>query len=257
MSNGKTSPLYNRRMPAFEFVATIDRPDLRDQYEEAFRPVWPEFIFHDSVSNQYEDRIQERFPQYDVTVVEGDRVVAGGWGVVLDWNQTIDDLPDGYDGALVRSFSSNDEALGNTLSVMAAAVRPDCQGNGLSALVLKELRQRAFDGGLTSVIAPVRPTLKSRYPLTSMERFAAWRRSDGEHVDPWIRIHERLGAVVLGVAARSMVISGSVDDWERWTGMLFPETGLYVVPDALDLVAIDRGADVGVYVEPNLWMHHS
>ena len=244
-------------MSVFEVVTTVDRPDLHDQFEEAFRPVWPEFIFHDSVSNQYVGQVQERFPLYDVTVVEGDRVVAGGWGVILSWNQTIDDLPDGYDGALVRSFSLNDETAGNTLSVMATAVRPDCQGKGLSALVLTELRQRAFAGGLTSVIAPVRPTLKSSYPLTPMEKFASWRRTDGEHVDPWIRIHERLGAVVLAVAERSMVISGSVDDWEKWTGMLFPESRSYVVPDALDLVVIDRVADVGTYVEPNLWMHHS
>ena len=244
-------------MPVFEVVTTVDRPDLHDQFEDAFRSVWPEFIFHDSISNQYVDRVQERFPQYDVTVVDGDRVVAGGWGVVLSWDRTIDDLPDGYDGALVRSFSPNDETPKNTLSVMAAAVRPDCQGNGLSALVLNELRQRASAGGLTSVIAPVRPTLKSRYPLTPMERFASWRRTDGEHVDPWIRIHERLGAVVVGVAARSMVISASVDDWEKWTGMRFPETGWYVVPDALDLVSIDRAAGTGTYVEPNLWMQHS
>lgn len=90
-----------------------------------------------------------------------------------------------------------------------------------------------------------------------METFASWRRDDGEHLDPWIRVHERLGAEVLGVAARSMVISGSVDEWEKWTGMLFPDSGSYVVRGALDLVKIDRVADVGLYIEPNLWMLHS
>ena len=30
----------------------------------------------------------------------------------------------------------------------------------------------------------------------------------------------------------------------------------YVVPDALDLVDIDREADRGVYRETNLWMRH-
>jgi hypothetical protein len=53
-----------------------------------------------------------------------------------------------------------------------------------------------------------------------------------------------------------MVISGSVEDWEQWTGMRFPDSGQYVVPDALDLVVIDRDANVGTYVEPNLWMQH-
>ncbi len=243
-------------MSNFEVVTTADRPELQDQFDDAFRPVWPEFIFHDAISNQYVSNVQVRFPLFDVTIVDGGKVVAGGWGVVMSWNQTIADLPDGYDGALVRSMSANDLNSGNTLCVMAAAVRPDRQGQGLSALVLTELRERATVTGLSSVIAPVRPTLKASYPLTSMETFASWRRSDGTHVDPWVRLHERLGAQVLGVASQSMVISGSVQDWERWTGMLFPESGQYVVPDALDLVAIDRVADIGTYVEPNLWMRH-
>jgi hypothetical protein len=38
--------------------------------------------------------------------------------------------------------------------------------------------------------------------------------------------------------------------------MLFPQSGAYVVPDALDLVVIDRDNDIGVYIEPNLWMRH-
>jgi len=244
-------------MSTFEVLTTAERPELQDQFDEAFRPVWPEFIFHDAVSNQYVSKVQERFPLFDVTIVDGGKVVAAGWGVVLSWNQALGDLPDGYDGALVRSMTANELAPGNTLSVMAAAVRPDRQGRGLSALVLTELRQRAIATGLTSVIAPVRPTLKASYPLTPMETFASWRRGDGTHIDPWIRLHERLGAQILSVAARSMVISGSVDDWERWTGMFFPDSGRYVVPDALDLVEIDRDANVGTYVEPNIWMRHS
>jgi hypothetical protein len=43
---------------------------------------------------------------------------------------------------------------------------------------------------------------------------------------------------------------------EDWAAMAFPETGQYVVPDALDLVAIDREQDRGTYAETNLWMRH-
>jgi hypothetical protein len=39
--------------------------------------------------------------------------------------------------------------------------------------------------------------------------------------------------------------------------MAFPDTGDYVVPDALDLVSIDREADRGRYAETNLWMQHA
>jgi hypothetical protein len=90
-----------------------------------------------------------------------------------------------------------------------------------------------------------------------MAAFARWSRADGQHIDPWIRTHQRLGAAILAPAPRSMIISGTVAEWEQWTAMAFPDTGDYVVPDALDLVSIDREADRGRYAETNLWMQHA
>ena len=89
-----------------------------------------------------------------------------------------------------------------------------------------------------------------------MDNFARWARSDGLHIDPWIRTHQRLGASVLAAAPRSMIITGTVAEWEAWAAMAFPETGKYVVPDALDLVIIDHERDRGTYSETNLWMRH-
>ncbi len=54
-----------------------------------------------------------------------------------------------------------------------------------------------------------------------------------------------------------MVIEGTVGDWEQWTDLDFPVSGAYVVPEALNLVRIDRDADLGVYVEENLWVAHA
>jgi hypothetical protein len=124
-------------------------------------------------------------------------------------------------------------------------------------MALSALRTRATDAGLDHVLAPVRPSIKPRYPLTDMEIFAAWTRDDGLSIDPWIRTHQRLGATILGAARRSMVITGSVAEWESWTEMVFPQTDRYVVPDALGLVEINREIDQGTYVEDNLWMQHA
>ena len=38
--------------------------------------------------------------------------------------------------------------------------------------------------------------------------------------------------------------------------MAFPESGDYVVPGALQPVAVDRERDVGRYEEPNVWVRH-
>ena len=245
-------------MSDLEIVTTSDRPDLEDETRAAFRQNWPEFIFHDPVSREHIGRVESYFPFYDVLLLDGGEVVAGGWGVPMQWDGTVANLPaGGYDGALVASVNGHEASLPrDTLCIMAAAVRRDRQGGGLAGQALTALRDRATATGLARVIAPVRPLLKTRYPLTSMASFARWDRGDGLHLDPWIRTHQRLGATILGPAPDSMIIKGTVAEWEEWAAMAFPESGTYVVPDALDLVDVDREADRGVYSETNLWMRH-
>jgi hypothetical protein len=90
-----------------------------------------------------------------------------------------------------------------------------------------------------------------------MERYIGWRRPDGALLDPWLRVHERLGAEIVRIAPRTLVILSSVADWEDWTEMAFPESGAYVVPGALQPVLIDREKDEGRYEDPNVWMRHA
>ena len=44
---------------------------------------------------------------------------------------------------------------------------------------------------------------------------------------------------------QSLHITGSVADWESWTGMVFPESGDYIFPEGLAPVRIDRESDLG------------
>ena len=120
--------------------------------------------------------------------------------------------------------------------------------------MLEEMRAAARAGGLRELIAPVRPTLKARYPLIPIERYAEWRRGDGEHFDPWIRVHERIGGQLFAVAPESMVMDCPVSDWEEWTGMRFPGDGDYVVPEMLAPLYVRDGR--GRHVEPNVWLRH-
>jgi hypothetical protein len=241
-----------------DIVTTCERPDLKDEADTAFRVKWPEFLFpHDPIMIQYEAQVVELFPQYDVLMLDEGRVVAGGWGVPLRWDGTVEDLPEGYDAAMRRAVDGHqDDIAATTLSYMTVAVVNGMTRQGLAGKVLTALRGRAVDAGLSHVIAPVRPTMKPRYPLTAMASYATWTGADGLSIDPWIRTHQRMGATVLAPASRSMVITGTVADWESWTDMVFPETGRYVVPEALGPVDIDRAQDTGTYIEENLWLQH-
>ena len=119
---------------------------------------------------------------------------------------------------------------------MAAAVSQEFDKQGLATQVLEALSDRGATAGLAHVLAPLRPTLKHRYPQVPMDRYATWTREDGLSIDPWIRTHQRMGATILKPAPDSMVVTGTVGEWETWTGMLSPESGSY----AVDLDEVQR-----------------
>jgi GNAT superfamily N-acetyltransferase len=228
-----------------------ERPDLADRTAE-IPNVWPEFMLHDEVVGSYWSRLRDELPQFQLVLYdeERDAVVGEGRTAPFRW----DGLPGGVDDVLVRAFA--DDGAPSALSACVAIVAPDRRGEGLSGRLIEGMRGLAAAHGLERFVAPVRPTAKTRYPLTPMERYVQWRRPDGLPFDPWIRVHARLGAELLEVCERSMAVHGTVDDWESWTGMAFPESGSYVVDGALVPVTISREADRGEYFEPNVWMGH-
>jgi hypothetical protein len=142
------------------------------------------------------------------------------------------------------------------LCALLIQVPRDLQGRGLSRVAVEGMLELARRYALAAVIAPVRPSWKERYPLVPIERYAAWRRADDLLFDPWMRVHERLGATVLKPEPHSLRITGTVAEWEEWTQMTFPESGDYWFPGGLAPVAISLDMDRGNYWEPNVWMRH-
>jgi hypothetical protein len=238
-------------------VTDRHRPEFEDAHQTAFGETWPEFMYHDAVSIAHHGRAVRLFSDFDLLLVDGGDVLATAWAVPMSWDGSPADLPDGYDGALVRALDGHDSgAAPSTLCVMYAKVAAPHAAKGLAARVLTGMRDAALAAGLSHVVVPVRPTLKHLYPLQSMDEYSRWRREDGTSIDPWIRTHERMGAEIVGVARRSMVISGTVAEWESWMGLPLPASGEYVIDGALSPVRVDRDRDVAAYVEDNLWMQH-
>lgn len=58
------------------------------------------------------------------------------------------------------------------------------------------------------------------------------------------------------VAPLSMTIPGTLTQWREWTGLPFDTDGLIDVPGALAPVLDDTTQGHGVYIEPNVWVHH-
>lgn len=239
---------------SIEAFTAEERPDLWEAAPTSFRDLWPEYNHHGNDSGSYFGALFPRYAHLQILFVDrsSEQVVARGRTIPFRWDGVLDDLPQGIDAVGLRALE--DLRPPTALSALAAEVAVDHQRRGLSRLVIQAMAQTARQAGLSPLVAPVRPSQKDRYPLTTIERYASWQRADALPFDPWLRVHARLGAIVLRPEPKSMRIEGPVEDWERWTGMVFPEDGDYVFPSGLAPLRVQDG--VGLYWEPNVWMLH-
>lgn len=245
---------------ALQRVTLEERPDLRDAAEVHCSAGWPEFLLHDAVVNQNWSGLYEQCPQFQFALLApgtGEMIVVGN-SIPLGYDGPLSELSDdGVRWALQSGFA--DLAAGRAPRLQCAlqiVIKATWQGKGIAATAIEEMQHLGAAHGLDTLVAPVRPNLKHRYPLMPIESYIGWKRADGLPFDPWMRVHSRLGARVFRVCPRSLYITGPILQWEQWTGMRFPDSGSYIVPGALAPVDIDRDADWGRYVEPNVWMVH-
>jgi len=244
--------------PAFTLHTAAGRPDLWERGIPSAE-VWPEYNLHGDVLNRWWPHLDEELADFQFVLYDeaNDSVVAEGHTGPFWWDGSDTTLPDGIDAAIELIFRQRraGEPV-NTLCALAAESPRDGRRRGLAVAILDAMRTIGKRQGLTHLVAPVRPSMKDRYPLSSIERYIQWRREDGQLFDPWMRIHERLGARVSTPLPESLRITGSVEEWESWTGMAFPDSGDYVFPEGLAPLHVDRGSGQGSYWEPNVWMIH-
>jgi GNAT superfamily N-acetyltransferase len=236
-------------------VTLAERPDLEMAQEPLNEAGWPRFTLASAPGLAHTDRLLREFADYQVLLLDGDRLLGVGHSAPFRWDGPR--LPGGWDEVFSQAMADRDAGRRPTVSAaLGITMAAEARGKGLSHLLLRALRDVAADHGLADLLAPVRPSLKATYPLQPMERYLAWALPDGRRFDPWLRVHVAVGGEVLGICPASMVITGTVAEWEEWTGMRFPDSGAYVVPGALVPVEIDRDSGQGRYVEPNVWVRH-
>ncbi|KFZ18628.1 hypothetical protein V501_01108 [Pseudogymnoascus sp. VKM F-4519 (FW-2642)] len=184
----------------------------------------------------------------------------------------------------------------NALSALSVTIRPDRRQLGLAETLIDAMKVTARQHQLRILVVPLRPTRKSQFPYVDMNDYVSWTMhtnklpistvgtccrspsSLGQPVpfDPWLRKHLRLGGRIAKIATSSMVVRGSVSEWQKWAGIDISkggETGkddrikadprskrLYIewrlegglVP--LRYYVKDR---IGIYIEPNVWVYYN
>ena len=246
----------------YRIVDGVEFPAIREFNYTTARIVWPQFMLHDPVSELFSLLFtEEKLAPYQFAFIDNktEKIILMGNSIPLYFDGDIADLPDrGWDWGLEKGIADYRAGIATNMQMaIQIMIPPEGRGLGLSALGVEAMKAIGRKNGLRHLIAPVRPNMKHLYPLTPFEKYIYWTNGDGLPFDGWMRVHSRLGAKIIKPAHRSMEIPGSIAEWEGWTGMTFPDSGEYVIPGALNPIVIDRESDRGLYIEPNVWMHHN
>jgi GNAT superfamily N-acetyltransferase len=247
------------RLVDFEIVTLGERRDLTGRLYDDLVGAWPPFMAHDPVDVLLDPLVERAWPHLTLLAVNRTTGALAAKAYSLPFAFTGDpdrDLPDqGYDAVVLAAARDRLAGVrGNLLATVELTVAPSAQGRGLAGRLLAEVRALAAAHDYDGVVVPARP---AAIPAgVDVADWAARTRPDGLPVDPWLRGQVRAGGRVVGVARRSMVITGTLDRWRAWTGLPFDRSGPVTVPGGLVPVRVDVPADLAVYVEPNVWVRH-
>jgi GNAT superfamily N-acetyltransferase len=247
---------------SLQIVTLAERPELRAAIfaDEIQLAAFPEFMRHDPVADLYYARgALDRYLDFVLAGLDGGTVVARAFSVPFAFGiEGRSELPDAGWDAVIR-WAHEDHLAGrepNAVSALEISLVPQVRGTGHSRTMLQAMKDNARARGFADLYAPLRPNQKHLQLHVSMADYVKQLRADGLPADAWLRTHVRDGGRFVKVAPCSMTIVGTVAEWSRWTGMTFARSGEYAVAGALVPVTVSLERDHGVYIEPNVWVHH-
>ena len=120
---------------------------------------WLPFMLEDLVAAACLTTVGARYPDHQLTLLDGDEAVGKVRSVPLPWQVGRRDLPaHGWDAVLVEAAGAEDGPATGVATLLEATVRPDLQGRGLSRELLVLARKRLRALGVVELFAPVRPS---------------------------------------------------------------------------------------------------
>jgi len=217
-------------------------------------------MLQDPIAGEHWHELFDLFSDYQFALLdmENSCMAAMANSLPFYWDKPLEDLPEGgWDWVFLKAIDDHKKGTKpNIQSAIQINIHPEYQGQGLSPMMVNAMREIGKSKGFRDLVAPVRPSQKSQYPLTSIDDYIKWTDAKGLPFDAWLRVHVRAGARIIKPCHEAMTIRGTRAEWESWTGMIFPQSGPYVVPSALVPITMDIEKDEGVYMEPNVWMQH-
>lgn len=242
----------------YKIVSLAERYDLFETQDKVCCEVWSEFMLHSPVADAYWMQFIEAFKDYQLLMMERDDILAVINTVPIHFDKSLHELPDeGWDWGVRNSIATYQKGIKpNLLMGVQIVVNKNHQGKGLSALAVKEMANLARKKEFNNLVIAVRPSDKHHYPLIPIENYIKWQNENNLPFDNWLRVHAKAGGKIIKPCPKSMAIPGTISEWKAWTNMDFPGSGSFIIPGALNPISIDLEKELGLYIEPNVWICH-
>src|SRR5262249_33828424 len=139
---------------------------------------WPRFEFESAAAKRYwTGQLLTEFADFQIVLVSEDglQAVASGHSIPFCWDGNPEALPEGWDDVLERGFEDRLAGRSPThVSGLAIAISPEAQSQRLSLPMIDALKRNTRNLGFPHIIGPLRPMLKSLYPLAPIDEYVRW-----------------------------------------------------------------------------------
>ena len=228
--------------------------------------MWPKFL-----AENPDDPINKNMDEFENILSSGcviatcNNVLAGL--MVIGLASIPGELPEGYEALLLNI---GQVLKGNLQPTHGAAllfcIDKQFQNNNVDEYLVSFSTNYMIGNKIDKFIVPIRPTLKCRYPLIDFKDYIIWEKTAGQPFDPFLRriknVFEKSYMAASGLenrlsvrcARKPAVYTGTVSQWQKWTGMRFLSSGLYTHPQALRPFEIDLERNSGSYKEETAWL---
>ncbi len=194
-----------------------------------------------------------------IVLSNNDRLIGHGVLCRISWDESINDLPIGWSDSTYRS--SIEKNYKNTYVALFARVQNEFRQQGYAAKLIKFMKEFSIIEN-KNLIIPLRPPFryKKEYAQMSFSDFSSLVRDDGMPLDPWIRLHQRIGATRLSTSEFSHQHVMSMQDFcSSFPYVKYDKTGYYMVSINKEIynsfVDVERG--VVTINQGCLWVRHN